>query len=271
MINQTLWQAVFGREPAGIFVIVDPQVRQSYGQLRSLPLLLELGIERFTFISAWNTFPLVPYEYVLVNEDTSYVEMIEVFPVCQIVSQEIEDNSPAKVSKKLLMAHTDAGGDPLLVYVFDSDLFSLYDSSAPKSFVEEYEIPNRYAYDKVFASYLEAREGDTGPISMAKTLNLVLYQMARGLYLSTGLEQRKVRDLFDFDRLLPESPAWDLLEKLIPGDRQSRDDDYIHGQLRPWIDSDITATSRRILEMLQRHGYDVEKMQLRRRRSRDEG
>lgn len=119
-LNTALWESVFGLPPEGVVVIIDPQVRQDWGQLRSLSLLVELGLTRFTYTTNWRGLDLVPHEFVLVSAETSPASLTGLAPICQIVSQGTEDASPGRAARKLLQAFRAAPSQGPLVYVLDS-------------------------------------------------------------------------------------------------------------------------------------------------------
>lgn len=108
-------------EPQGVIVIIDPQVGESRGQLRALPLLVELGLQKYTFATSLNQFQFVPYQHRVVHEGTTADELRPMFPIVQFVAQSTEDRSQSDVTKKLLMAQRPQPDNPLLVYVLESD------------------------------------------------------------------------------------------------------------------------------------------------------
>jgi hypothetical protein len=87
MVNETLWQAIFGRSPQGVFIIIDPRLRESYGQLRALPLVRRLGLETFTFTTSWRGFDLAPFRYRVINQHTSTDELAPELPIAQFIAQ----------------------------------------------------------------------------------------------------------------------------------------------------------------------------------------
>lgn len=258
------WHALFGYPPEGVFVIIDPQVGEPRGQLRALPLLAALGLPRFTFVSTWRSFELVPYEYTAIHEGKNSDDLDGIFPICQFVSQAVERASPSDVTKKLLMAQRATSGADLLVYVMDSEQFMLRDSVGTKTFVDEYILKRTISYDRLFARYYESLGRSFAVVSTGLTLNLALHQLAWELHDETLL--RRLSDLFDFRRLGPESWAWELLERLarIPDVRE--DESALYGLLRPWVDHDITWIGRRLYDKLQEFNFEPSKIRAERAR-----
>ena len=263
MIAQ-MWEGVFGYPPEGVFVIIDPQVGEPRGQLRALPLLVELGLTRFTFTSSWHRFDLVPYEYTVVHENMGVQDLQSIFPICQFISQDIERASPSDVAKKLLMAHRATGGTGLLLYVLDSERFMLRDSVGTKSFIDEYILKRTIRYERLFARYYEHIGRSLSVLSAELTLNLVLHKLAWELNDDTLL--RRLGDLLDFDRLTPTSWAWDLLERLVVVPATREDESEIPRLLHPWIDRDISRVGRRLFDKLQEFNFEPAKVRAERHR-----
>lgn len=259
-LNTSLWRSVFGLPPEGVVVIIDPQVRQGAGQLRSLPLLVELGLTRFTYTTSWRGIDLVPHEFVLVSDDTSPARLEGLTPICQIVSQAIEDESPGRAARKLLQAFLATPGQGPLVYVLDSERFALNDSVVAKSFIEEFEIATCYPYDRIFERYLES-VGETGlRVSADRSMNLLLHRMLR----VRGGSVQKLRELFDLQGLSADSLAWDVIEQCARLPNVRRDDMVVHRALRPWVETDISRVATTILETLQTFDYDPSRLRAQR-------
>lgn len=251
-LNTRLWETVFGLPPEGVVVIIDPQVRQTAGQLRALPLLAELGLTRFTYTTNWRGIDLVPHEFVLISADTAPAELVGLAPICQIVSQAIEDESPGRAARKLLQAFCSTPGQGLLVYVLDSERFALSDSVVAKSFIEEFEIATCYPYDRVFERYLESLGETDLRMSADRSMNLLLHRMLR----ARGGSVQKLRELFEVQGLSAESIMWAVIEQCARLPNVRRDDMVVHRALRPWVETDISRVATTILETLQTFDYD---------------
>ena len=267
--QSAMWHALFGYPPEGVFVIIDPQVGEPRGQLRALPLLAALGLTRFTFVSTWRSFDLVPYEYVSIHDGKQVTDLDSNFPICQFISQEVEWASPSDVTKKLLMAQRAKCGTELLVYVIDSEQFMLRDSVGTKSFIDEYVLKRTISYYRLFARYCESSGRSFAVVSTGLTLNLTFHQLAWELHDETLL--RRLSDLFDFRRLGPESWAWDLLERLARVRDVREDESVLYTLLRSWVDHDITWIGRRLYDKLQEFNFEPAKIRAERARLASRG
>jgi hypothetical protein len=265
-LNLNLWEQIFGLPPKGMIVIIDPQVRQGGGQLRSLPLLVELGLTRFTYTTNWRGLDLVPHEFVLVGADTSPTSLVGLAPMCQIVSQAIEDESPGRAARKLLQAFRVAAGRGPLVYVLDSERFALSDSVVAKSFIEEFEIATCYHYPRIFERYLEHVGETEVRLSADRSMNLLLHRMLR----ARGGSIQKLRELFELRSLTADSLAWDVIEQCTHLPNVRRDDMVVHRALRPWVETDISRVATTILETLQAFDYDPSRLRAQRDHLRGE-
>jgi hypothetical protein len=264
MLNESLWLSIFGLPPTGVYVIIDSRLSESYGQLRALPLLRRLGIENFTFTSSWRGLDIVPYRYRIINEAVSVQDLVDDFPIVQFISQQTADRSNSEVSRKLLMAEHDHLEQTLLVFVLENQEFMLPGSLGTKSFIDEYELMNIYSYEAIFARFCQQKGYPNPALGSDKSLNLMFHHMAWTIGDQTLLT--RLADLFNYSKLPASSWGWDLLEQLTL-QRGIRDDDRtIHNLLRPWVDSDISRVSSRLLNTLQQFNFDRDLIQKERAR-----
>lgn len=241
-------------EPQGIIVVIDPQVGAGYGQLRALALFVELGLNRYTFTTSWHTFEFVPYNHLTVHEGTRANDLQDEFPVVQFIAQDTEDRSQSDATKKLLIAQRARTDNPLLVYVLESEQFMLRQSTGSKGFIDEYELKRVYGYEQLFFHFCQAIGLPARQLGTRHSLNLMLHRLAWELG-DEGLLLR-LADLFDYTRLPAASWGWDLLERLAAQKRARRDDRAVAQLLHPWIDSDISQVTSRLLATIQRFDYD---------------
>lgn len=256
MVKEDLWRSIFGLFPHGVFIIIDPRLSEPYGQLRALPLLRRLGLVNFTFTSTWRGLDIVPYRYRVINEKVGPDDLVNDFPVTQFISQSTADRSTSEASRKLLMAQRNQSGNPLLVYVLDSERFMLPGSLGTKTFLDEYELTNIYRYETVFTKFCRQSGYPAPAVGIDKSLNLMLHHLAWTVGDQTLLT--RLADLFNYSKIPSDSWGWELLKQLAqqPNIRQS--DQIIYQLLRPWIDSDISRVSTRLLATLQQFNFDVE-------------
>lgn len=254
VIKADLWLSIFGLPPEGTFVIIDSRLVESYGQLRALPLLRRLGIINFTFTSSWRGLEIVPYQYRVINEQTIVDNLIDDFPIAQFISQRTADRSMSDASRKLLMAQQEREDSPLLVFVLESERFMLPDSLGTKSFVDEYDLKNVYAYEKIFTNFCRQKGYPPPAMSADRSLNLMLHHLAWTIGDQTLLT--RLANLFDYTRIPPTSWGWELLRQLCIQPNIRQDDRVIQQLLRPWIDSDFTRVCSRLLATLQQFDFD---------------
>jgi hypothetical protein len=174
----------------------------------------------------------------------------------QFIAQSTADRTTSDASRKLLVAQRDEEEDPLLVYVLESERFVLPDSLGTKSFIDEYELTRVYGYEPLFARFCQKVGYPPPVIGADKSLNLMLHHLAWTVGDQTLLT--RLADLFDYSRIPPSSWAWDLLQQLANHHDIRKDDRVIHQLLRPWIDSDITRVSSRLLSTLQQFDFNTE-------------
>lgn len=254
MVDRRLWNEIFMVEPQGVVVVIDPQVGGRHGQLRALPLLVKLGLSRYTFTTSWHTFEFVPYEHLVVHKGVEADDLQNMFSIVQFIAQDTEDRSQSDVTKKLLMAQRARTNNPLLIYVLESEQFVLRESTGSKGFIDEYELKRVYGYEHLFFRFCETVGLPVRQLGTRHSLNLMLHRLAWELG-NEGLLLR-LADLFDYTRLPPTSWAWDLLEDLAAHKNVRRDDRAIAQLLSPWVDSDISKVTSRLLATIQRFDYD---------------
>ena len=57
----------------------DPHRNPDRGQLRSIPLLIRLGINKFTFVDTWMQYQFIPFSYLKLERNGSKTKMITRF------------------------------------------------------------------------------------------------------------------------------------------------------------------------------------------------
>ena len=175
------WASVFGTQPAGVTVLVDPQVGKpsglpERGQLRSIPLLERLGVDHYTFLDSWRQYDLVPYEYVRMAHS---IPAEIPYPICQIVSQEVEFNSDFDLTRRLLVQAL-SGKVKSLVLVVDTEIFRLRHNQDGKPMVEDWALTSKiFRYDTTLSRYLQLTGTVTPAISFRETQNLLFHDMAK--------------------------------------------------------------------------------------------
>jgi hypothetical protein len=263
------WRNIFGAEPHGAFVIIDPRVGQTNrrpgrAELRSIPMLLELGIKNFTFVDTLHKYELVDFNYKKLHGD-----QIEgnVFPMCQIISQETEFHSDYDVTRSLLNSQRSVEGSNL-VLVLDSVSFVLKVNQDGKPMIEDWGLSgNTFKYEELFPRFLKEFGLDNSPLSFFETRNLVFHEMALQYVRELGKKPRRLSDLFDYNRIPTESYAWKILKDFANEKTQVAGNEHIHQCLRAWIEHDITHIADHMIDTLQRCEFDQGKIEKLRRGS----
>lgn len=238
-------------------MIVDPRVGKPTGheeraQLRSVPMLRDIGIKRYTYSAVWHPdVKLVDYKYQSLSEEES--GQIKP-PFCQIISQAVEDHSSSDLTRRLLQRDMD---EPIIL-VTDQDTFSLKDAHGGRTVKEDFGF-HVLDYDKIFQNYLRNIIGIEPPaIGLSITKNAVYHKIA-ATHKEHGVEVNTIADLFDYSIAPAESQVWDILIEFC----QEREsvlegfDKYVRQNLRPWTErgevGDITTS---ILDALQQCDFN---------------
>jgi hypothetical protein len=254
------WLQAIGRNLADVLVLIDPQVGQSHGQLRSLPLIRALGIERFSYPAGWRGLELVPHKWVRLAEDTPMHALDMSAPLCQIVSQSIEDHSAGDAAHKLLQTWRQTNRATSLVFVFDRGVFARRRGATVRSFADDYELPLPIPYDQVLARYVRTF-GPAAEHSFVSS-NLAFHGLMN--YVRPEVPIRHLYELLNVNAHVADSPLWDLYEHLCEVAGPNADAARIREVVRSWLDEGISRTSDQIVLWLQRFNFDRNNVQRRR-------
>ncbi len=250
-------------------MIIDPRVGQTNrrpgrAELRSIPMLLELGVENFTFVDNLHKYELVDFNYKKVHG-----EQLEgnVFPICQIISQETEFHSDYDITRSLLNLQRSVASSTLIL-VIDSVSFVLKVNQNGKPMIEDWGLSgNTFKYEELFLRFLEKFGLNDSPLSFFETRNLVFHEMAIQYVRELGMKPRRFSDLFDYNSIPTESYAWKILKDFANEKTQVEGNEHIHQCLRAWIEHDITRIANHMIDTLQRCGFDQRKIEKLRRNS----
>jgi hypothetical protein len=250
--DERLFARVIGREPYGVIVIVDPQTGETHGQLRSLSLMRALGVRRFSFANGWRGLDLVPYDWVRIASDTTHDELVDAFPICQVVSQAMEDNSDGDATGKLFRAWQDAGPDALLVLVVDTDTFARKLDPQVRSFVDEHELPMPLPYEPLARKYI--RQVHLAPGQPIVSHNLAWHGLSAWRRANEPVQQ--LEDVLNIGQHRSDSPLWDLYAHLCELAGDGADTEKVRDGARHWIDNQITRASSQLVLWVQRFSFD---------------
>lgn len=283
IINKKLWQQLFGNLPEGIHLIVDPYVgspnrRADRAQLRIIPFLSRLGITRFTFPDIWKKYDLIEYEYVKLHDNVATAtaslgsisagyEQTNVnipFPLCQIISKEIEQRSPYDITKNLIYQSQKRNNQSseLFILVVDSDGFYLKDNQDQKPLVEDLDLTDNIAFfEKIFLKYFFMIDKEP-VLSTSETMNLFFHEMALDQYELTGAKPKRLRDLFDYENIPSVSKAWNMLKDFANLKTELEFDNYLRECMRSWVESDVGGIVNNMITALQKCQFNAGKIEL---------
>jgi hypothetical protein len=242
-----------------VLVVYDEVLGQDRGgQLRSLPLLRALGLERFTYNFAWNRYGYAFCEYTYVHLDASSVyDRIEA-PLCQVVDQGTEEMSEHDVTLRLLGSEAFAPASPLVLVTAPN--FKLRGVTELKSLAEARGYPILNYREELLGrpdvwAGLDVDPGELTRELLDATANFALLRAASRLYRLTGQRARSVAELFAWPPdVLRQIGLWRLVEQIdetILAD-PARTQSYMLDCLRPWIEyGSRTRVKDRLIEHLQ--------------------
>jgi hypothetical protein len=242
-----------------VLVIYDEILAQERGgQLRSLPLLRALGLERFTYNAAWNryNYAFCEFEYLHLDAASDYAR-IET-PLCQIVDQGTEEMSEHDITLRLLSSETFTATSPFVLVTAPN--FKLRRVTELKSLAEARGYPILNYQDELLfrPDLLQSLGVDLGALTrelLDTTGNFTLLQAATRLYRLTGQRARSPGELLDGPPdVLQGIGLWPLVEQInvtILAD-PARTQSYLLDCLRPWIEyGSRTRVKDRLIEYLQ--------------------
>jgi hypothetical protein len=226
-----------------VLVVYDDILAQRRGgQLRSLPLLQALGLERFTYNYVWNRYDyrFCAYEYVHLDAAYNYGQLEA--PLCQIVDQGTEETSQHDITLRLLGSEVWTPARPFVLVTEPN--FKLQGVTELKSLAEARGYPilsyreELLSHPGLLAS-LDVDERELTHELLDTTGNFTLLRAASRLYRLTGQRARSVAELFAGEPdLMREIGLWHLAEQIderVLSD-PARTQSYILDCLRPWIE-----------------------------------
>lgn len=260
-----------GGNEATFVVLNDPKVGQhtheERAQLRSLPLLKELGFSRFLHRPLWdNGFRMVEYEFIPTEE---LYERDELFPLVHVVSQkglketevrrhEIPYSGEQHIVKDLLRKRSE---DDIYILVTDSTAPKAPAISPSRPITDEYGPVTTVRYPDFVDEYVKTQLDSAIP--MTTTRNYFFHQISDH-HRSHGLEGDTLLSLFDYDRIPPDSPAWEPLYFFVEHDLDQvleRYTERIRETLRSWLErGDVTDIANKMDEMLTRCGFRADRL-----------
>ena len=250
-----------------ISVVIDPILKEEnhyYGFLRSIPLIKTYhNIQNFTFVRFLNhQFPPFIFNYILLHKDYDFTQLQG--KLCQIVNQQQELESEHDITYWLYQNFINSRTKlEKLVFVFDSVKFKLKfeNNLEDKAFIEDKGLIHVSNYDNLLKRQFKKEGRYKIPISIEiKSGNYFIQRLALDYQLKMEKNIKFLADLFDFDKLYGQSPAWDMLVYFAKNTDASNYVDIISSYLRSYIESDITKISRNFFDALKSKNFNYKKI-----------
>jgi hypothetical protein len=262
-----------------MFVVVrDPKVGQhtheERAQLRSLPLLRELGFTRYLHRSMWdNGFRMVEYEYLNSDGlDTSG----DLFPLVHLVSQRgiqetpverhgIERSGEQHVMKELLQTRS---GEDIYVVVTDAVAPRAPAISRQRPVTDEYGPVTTVNYEQFVDDYVQKTLDSALP--MTATRNYFFHKVS-DYHRRVGAPADTLEELFDYEKAPLESPVWEPLYYFVNHDLKAvleRYTERIRETLRSWLErGDVTRIANEMDAMLTQCEFRADQLDDQRKRN----
>ena len=256
-------------------IIKEPQLgkrgKQGRAQLRSIPLLMELGLGKFLYDDLWaREFQLVEHSHVKpkeINSDSSGFPLAHLVTSDQLLprdQQEFkhEDISQADTTWELLRSAVDEQSGGFYVLITDTDSPEI-PSRTPvpgRSVTDQFDgIP--YNYEQLFQDYL--RDHVDSKLPMDYTKNLYFHRISE-YHAEHGASASSIPELFEYEEVPPKSPVWEPLHYFLEHELQDILEEYeahITTALRSWVEwGDTEKIARRMISMLHACDFDQEEL-----------
>lgn len=242
------WNTLVGRPPQGLHIIIDKQVGEGRGELRSVNLLADLGLQHFTYVSFWHrAFAPVDYTYTVLHPGSGDEELLTRGHLVQLVNQATENLSPHGFISNLVLTTLSTSPLPFFVLVLDSQGFHFRDAPDGKSMIEDLGLRQKgvgiYSYEMLYRRY-RIRAFPNSPLSDGLTMNLWFHRLASELRAAGWTHFNHLADLFRFtERDYPLVPSvLRLLRHLLNDTDQTEQleregPEYVRKELKPWMET----------------------------------
>jgi hypothetical protein len=256
-------------------IIKEPQLgkrgKQGRAQLRSIPFLMELGLEKFLYDDLWaREFQLVEHSHLRpkhANIETPGFPIAHLATSDQLLPRhqqefEHEDISQADTTWELLRSATneESGGFYVLITDTDSPEIPSRTPVRGRSATDQFDgIP--YSYEGLFRDYL--RDHVNSKIPMDYTKNLYFHRVSE-YHAEHGAPASSILELFEYEEAPPDSPVWEPLHFFLEHELQDILEEYeahITTALRSWVErGDTEKIARKMIAMLHACNFDQEKL-----------
>lgn len=268
-----------GADRPGIVVVKDRRVgkhtHEPRAQLRSLPLLLECGLDRVLHAAVWDN-DFRPVEYQHLNPDGTAGDGVT-FPLVHVVSQEgllnalitkgeVAERGEQHLMRDILRAREE--GDTYVI-VSDTDAPAT-PHYADRPVTDDFSPVTTVDYEQAIrrvVGNLESR------IPLNETMNY-WYHVISSHHYQQGAAAGSLPALFDYDEVPPNSPAWWPLYYFVEHDLDQILEKYterIREALRSWTErGDVQQIANHMDSMLVRCRFRTDELSAQRKRNAEQ-
>ena len=188
-------------ERTNLAVIIDPQLSSSMGQLRALPLLLKLGVEKYSTIPEWGK----PCQQLLPKSCyTKYHENLTADYLAVFTSEKLERKHSFTAS--LFLDKISSREIEKCIFIVDRDNFRVRRSARPLAHnATQYNFKELYS---IFSQFFEEK-GISFPLK--DTYNVFLQETAHNLKTKLKREFSFSYEIFIFNERTVDESIWDWL------------------------------------------------------------
>lgn len=185
----------------GLAVVTDPQLSLPFGQLRGLPLVLDMGIRDFSTIPEWGK----QCEKMLSNSHyTKYYDELSLECLAVFTRQRFERSQVFTAS--LFLGKIASGQIRRCVFFVDEPNFRVRLSLRP---LRDNAMP--YGYNELYNSFKKYQEKRGHYFPLKDTQNVLLQKVGYNLSEKIGMEFSQSADLFVFNEQTIDQIVWDWL------------------------------------------------------------
>lgn len=246
-------------------VVWEPQLekrdKQARAQLRSLPLYKKFGYDAVVHTELYdNDFRLIDYELHPSEEAEDMVDQLE-FPLVHITTQDgITEYGEEDLVYELLKRSTAENKQYILVVDSSAPRLPTHIQKPGKSIPDIFDVTVK-DYEWLSSKYFHDFTDST--LALSTTRNMYLHEIATR-HKQAGIPARNLVDLFDYNTIPSDSPAWDPLYYFIREDLENILDDYserVREALRSWIEKgEVMKIANSMLTALRRADFNEEQL-----------
>ncbi|MGQ9643597.1 MAG: hypothetical protein ACUVT3_07055 [Ignavibacterium sp.] len=229
-------------------VVIDPRLSASSGQLRALPLLLRLGLPKYSTIPEWGEpcqalFPESSY--------TKYYSDLSEDSIVVFTSEKLERTQ--RFTASLFLDKLSAGEIKKCLFIVDQENFRVRRSARPLI-----HNANFYYFEEIFKNFLSYRRRRGIDFPLKDTYNVFLQELAYKLQKILNKNISWSHELFVYDKKTVNEPVWDWLIRIAEAYEENLAKDFkkiATHHLRPVLENDYAI--RKIAAKME-HEYSKE-------------